>query len=380
MYHLIYVFLSFIVLIKANDDYFKLRFDKRDTYRIQIEVDEWKGIFENYYTLTLQGDGNYFINYQHAEHDIIEKDTFRFRGETIGRTTVYKHMKLGEYIDTHLLFYFIPTYASPFGLSFSLGLKNESSSLLHVLYKEKKINKLQFGFYFPPSAPINGSFYIGGIDNELIKDKKSSKCRSNDTFWGCNLQTITFNNNNSLAFENTFITLFQSEYHPIYCPIEFLDHLKTHFLKDLFENEVCRYHNFGTTSKYTQIRCRNLTTVYSALPEYLNFNFGDNLLRIPMINLTYSFTEIGKDYVVINMFFPERDERNEQWNFGMNFFNNFVTLFDYNEKTVTFYSDENVIQSNVFDKGSIKYFAITAIGILFLGCVLLIIIIYDMKK
>ena len=121
MYHLIYVFLSFISLITANDDYISIKFDKRDTYRLQIEVDEWKGIYENYSPLTLQGDGNYFINYQKCERDIIEKDTFTFRGETIGRTLVNKEMKIGEDIHTKLLFYFIPTYASPFGLSLSAG-------------------------------------------------------------------------------------------------------------------------------------------------------------------------------------------------------------------------------------------------------------------
>ena len=152
------------------------------------------------------------------------------------------------------------------------------------------------------------------------------------------------------------------------------------FLKDLFESDVCRYHDFGSSSKYTQIRCQNLTSVYNALPEYLNFDFGGNLLRIPMINLTNSFTEIGKDYVVINMFFAERDVRNDQWNFGMNFFINFVTLFDYEEKTVTFYSNENIIPSTFLPKESIKSFAIAAIAILFLGCLLLIVIIYDMNK
>ena len=108
MYHLIYVFLSFISLITANDDYISIKFDKRDTYRLQIEVDEWKGIYENYSPLTLQGDGNYFINYQKCERDIIEKDTFTFRGETIGRTLVNKEMKIEEDIHTKLLFYFIP--------------------------------------------------------------------------------------------------------------------------------------------------------------------------------------------------------------------------------------------------------------------------------
>ena len=379
MYNLIYVFLSFISLITANDDYISIKFDKRDTYRLQIEVDEWKGIYENYSPLTLQGDGNYFINYQKCERDIIEKDTFTFRGETIGRTLVNKEMKIEEDIHTKLLFYFIPTYASPFGLSLSLGLKNESSSILHTLYKEKKISDLKFGFYFPPSTPLNGTLYIGGVDKNLIKNMQSSQCRSNDTFWGCQLHKVTFNNNGSLVFGNTFATFFQTEYHPIYCPIEFLDYLKENFLKDLFENNVCKYHVFGS-SKYIQIRCQNLTTVYSALPEYLNFDFGGNLLRIPMLNLTYSFTEIGKDYVVINMFYAERDVRNDQWNFGMNFFINYITLFDYEDKTVTFYSNENIITSAIISKESIQYFAITTIAILFLGCVLLIVIIYNMNK
>ena len=147
----------------------------------------------------------------------------------------------------------------------------------------------------------------------------------------------------------------------------------------MFENNVCKYHVFGS-SKYIQIRCQNLTTVYSALPEYLNFDFGGNLLRIPMLNLTYSFTEIGKDYVVINMFYAERDVRNDQWNFGMNFFINYITLFDYEDKTVTFYSNENIITSAIISKESIQYFAITTIAILFLGCVLLIVIIYNMNK
>ena len=99
-----------------------------------------------------------------------------------------------------------------------------------------------------------------------------------------------------------------------------------------------------------------------------------------MLNLTYSFTEIGKDYVVINMFYAERDVRNDQWNFGMNFFINYITLFDYEDKTVTFYSNENIITSAIISKESIQYFAITTIAILFLGCVLLIVIIYNMNK
>ena len=80
------------------------------------------------------------------------------------------------------------------------------------------------------------------------------------------------------------------------------------------------------------------------------------------------------------MFYAERDVRNDQWNFGMNFFINYITLFDYEDKTVTFYSNENIITSAIISKESIQYFAITTIAILFLGCVLLIVIIYNMNK
>lgn len=82
------------------------------------------------------------------------------------------------------------------GIGLAYKFEKEEYSLIHLLYKNKAINKKIFGLYFEIKNK-KGVISFGGIpSNAHLKYKMKSYCNVNDeyTSWGCNLTSISFNN------------------------------------------------------------------------------------------------------------------------------------------------------------------------------------------
>ena len=97
------------------------------------------------------------------------------------------------------LSFYIPnglTWVRESGLALGYHIKDESFSIVHNLFFNKKIEKLQFAFYNLFNKD-KGALYIGGIPSDKHKELPyKGIVRVNETLptWGFKLKNIKYNN------------------------------------------------------------------------------------------------------------------------------------------------------------------------------------------
>lgn len=110
----------------------------------------------------------------------------------------------------------------------------------------------------------------------------------------------------------------------------------------------------------------------------MNFVFGNVTFSIPIKNL------VDCNYKLCN-FEIVYDEKNinNYWSFGTTFLNNYISEFDYSQRKIKFYSNNNeYIFFYKYLDNSIKYFITMNLIILFFGIIeiLFYIILFKMIK
>lgn len=260
-----------------------------------------------------------------------------------------------------------------FGLAFKFNDNNHS--LIHHLYRHKFITRRSFGLY--PHAPSNGSLFLGGIDQHLLEGMKSSQCHVNefDSNWSCQLTHIYIGNISEINSTSTHLnriysfneySYFQSAENHIYCPLDFIPFLIDTAFKDSFNQKLCRYEN--SSHQYIECSC-NIT---HTLPQ-INFVFDSISYTIPLQNLFLNGNQ--NDNCVLGII--HSGWYKNQWVFGTPFLKDFVSLFDYSNRTVTFYSINNFQPFDYFNlvvKGKIiKTLSTLTIILLSLSSVLILV-------
>ena len=104
------------------------------------------------------------------------------------------------------------------------------------------INERSFGFVFNPT--YNGTFYIGGIPEEIKKSNPYSiSCKVNNRYstWNCDLTEVRFNGD---VYRNDMPAIFQTNINTIAAPQKFYTYLMTNenAFKNEFDNKICEYH------------------------------------------------------------------------------------------------------------------------------------------
>ena len=148
--------------------------------------------------------------------------------------------------------------------------------------------------------------------------------------WNCELNKVMVDNR-EYYFDNSTKpnTFFQTSDPIIYVPDSFIE-----FILDTVE----RRHKgdcFSYTSPRNEKRVRCLNDIIDNLPNY-TFVFGSYSFFLPM----RFFFEPGyetSDSVLIS------DPSSSNWIFGNHFLSKFTTVFDYDNKTISFYSDKLTI-------------------------------------
>lgn len=236
------------------------------------------------------------------------------------------------------------------GLTLALNPTNDIFSIVHQLYKNKQINSLVYAF--EPIDDLQGNFYIGGIPQETIANKSSAFCKVEGNDWGCELEAVYFSDMNkakvNYLFKNKkkYHALFQGGIETINAPTEYIEYLKKTLFKKYLENGDCVFEQLGLLF-VMGFHCKNGNDIIESLPSFMNFIINDYVFSIPIQSLLYSYGRDGKEqnFLFLVTQSLEKDEE-DIWTLGALFLNSFTSVFNYENKVVTFYS------STVIEKGS----------------------------
>lgn len=234
----------------------------------------------------------------------------------------------------HFHFYYVHnTFAFTGGcISLTYQHENQKYSLVHQLYKHKLIDHLSFSF--ADGAQEKGIITFGGItDDIIIKNKYKGFCNVKDKpYWSCDLHSIS---NGIYTYYNSDSMMFQSGESDIHIPKEFFEFLKSTVFKKYLENEECALYKF--TIDYV-IRCNE--EVLETLPPF-KFLIGNYQIEIPHNML---FTDMFDKKQL--RFFQPRTDQEHLWIIGMPFFRSNDVLFDYENKTVSFFGNNTITYVN----------------------------------
>ena len=228
-------------------------------------------------------------------------------------------------------------------LSFSLQPGNEVFSLSKKLKEIGTINNNRFGFvprHLPQSTNKESIIYFGDLPEEIKNYTKSIsiKLRDTDTKWGFNINKIIFKNlnKNKVFIVNSFAIL-RSIDHKITVPSSFFAFLIDNIFSSFIERNICFLHKFN---HYEQIECvmkliKDLGELYLILDENIGLKLHLlDFFRVPSVNGTFLIeTQLGEN----------------QWIIGNTILKYFATLFDIDNKIITFYGDNTILEQEIVE-------------------------------
>ena len=380
-----YTFILFIVLsIKINTQIIYLPYNVSKGPSI-ILVGQSK---EEQYDLYIDQEVPYSIFYdlEYKESEVIKQTKLKINDKEISLNLIEQNLYISNY-SISLQYYNLEkkddrTFSN-LALSFAKECEDSKKCLVNRLKDEGKINKLEYTFekvdleeYIDEESII----YIGGVPNNVIKDKNMVKCKvdKSNSNWSCNLRGISFGvSPNELKYEeiNDKIT-FQVRNEDFQVPEKFLSFYKSKILKVVIEKGWCRYYD-SPDIYIAGYQCKN--KAMKLIPT-IHLLIGNFYLSFP----SKLFFELPKDssdeeeYVFLNI------QKNpfDKWSIGGRFINHYISRFNYEDNTISFYSDDKFVVDNKYDEfsNSALRWIILTIVILILGIGLLVYVRINKKK
>jgi hypothetical protein len=211
-------------------------------------------------------------------------------------------------------------------ISFAYSFQNESFSVLHQLYKNKIIPHKSFAIQLDDPFTSSGIMYIGGIPKQLLSNYSySSQCFVNKTInqWSCELTSIELNGE---VYNNVIYPSFQTNTIRILSPKGFMDYVEKVYFRDLIKDSKClkveRY-------EVDEIQCS-----CEDIPENFTMHFEING-NIFTLNRTELFEKVRS---TCTFMIQENYLDDKQWVFGSIFFYKYLTYFNTETSSITFYS------------------------------------------
>lgn len=256
-----------------------------------------------------------------------------------GSFTGYKSIDVLQnddfYIKDYCFYYFLAANNSIYD-TFSLSYKYRDSkmSIVEHLYNNGEIPQKTFGFY--QHDLLGKVLYFGDLPNEVSNIfNYSVKCQvieNNNSFgWNLKLSKVKFQN---YTFYSSAFSELNVNINEIYAPREFIDFLINHF----FERKILKNYCSLIFSKNRERKIRCERHIELLFPN-ITFVFDDNEFTIGSKSLFKTMLDRIYFQIIENTY-------NNQWIFGILFMDQFATLFNYDDKSITFYSEYSNIKSN----------------------------------
>ena len=245
-------------------------------------------------------------------------------------------------------FYSIPSYIyntmpnEHEGLAFAFHIPNKNFSLIHQLNTTQQIDKAVFAF-IPPldyneQHKTKGLMFYGGIDLQYLNNKTYyTVCSSikTATAWGCVLDYIYIDNvddynskHNKKTFGNMYYSIFQTSEAFILAPELFLKFFLEYVIS---VNGQCVQ---VKDKEGLYIQC-DTNTVMNKLKS-IDFQFEHSMFRFKSYELF--ICDYNSNECIFKIRYHESNAH--LWTIGAAFLDKYATVFDYENASITFYSDE----------------------------------------
>ena len=235
-------------------------------------------------------------------------------------------------------------------LSFALRYEDERYSILHLMKRNGKIKMLQFAFLPSKEIGRDGTMFFGGIPPS-IKKKYNTTCKVSQfaSGWSCSFNGIKIKNTNKKLLLSKEDVYFESENTRFEVPEVFMEFLKDNYLNEYIRTEQCKYTGF----KKFECTC-------TIIPQLQDLIFIINNVRFE-IPINKMFENYGSSCTLG----IEINQDNSKWIFGNTFLNNYLTLFDIENESITFYSDTQFTSDSATSSPSIFGYIICLFDCLF---------------
>lgn len=258
-------------------------------------------------------------------------------------------------------------YTSDVGIGVGYSdFPNEPYSLIHLLYLNQFIENLQFAFE-PNINNYNGTFYIGGIPNTMDKKYKyKGNCdlEKNQNSWGCNLTSIEYQGE-KYPFNKYCL------FHTGYSQMMFSEYIMSFMMKVVFSDFITKGICYLDNNLYStkSLKCDETAFIKN---EYIHFNFGKMKIEFNLRDL-FEKDDKEKRYRSKFNYFEMYKNKDNFIILGVEFINEFnLSVFDFEKKSITFYSDNYPITSNINQKMNVSVLFIITICLLFITLIFLI--------
>lgn len=208
----------------------------------------------------------------------------------------------------------------------SLSYLVDKGSLIKLLKDNNIIDTFQFSI--DNSGPF-GTILFGSLDSQSVAHKKKGECKVEKESWGCYLRQIEVKN--TTIFSKKTYALFNTNSSLIYVPKQVFEKIGEIVFKDYIEKKDCTYTETYTNDSFYRCYCSNLN-------DFPNFYFyiGDYVYTVEFYNLFW-------EYDGFCTFLIERNKNNNpnEIIIGTSFISKFESIFNYENKTVSFLSKYN---------------------------------------
>ena len=239
----------------------------------------------------------------------------------------------------------------------SIGLAykfdDETFSLIHQLKKANYIT--QHKFALSSANDSVQSLYFGGIPQSEISNLYYAKClvHSNSSNWGCKLDYIIINNKKVNLQKTDYLFTFNEDNVRLLAPKKFIDVLFHELFEERISKGICRY----TSSTPQNIKCD-----CKAIKEIGNVTFVIEHTKFVFSEKDLFYEEYDECIFLIQ----ENTNNDKEFIIGRIFLNKFLTLFDYDNGRIGFYS-KNPFSKDNFVLINLLFFVSTIVsfGIIF---------------
>ena len=342
--------LFIISIAKINTKIIELRYEEIfNAYNIKVGL---SSIYK-YFEIDLLGKFSFIASgyYKNSEHAIVkEKGMINFYDyQNVSYDLLSDQIDFGNpkvSLNDFTFYYFLPGQNIQRFDSISLSYnQNKSISFIYNFYSKNIIDELSFSLVY--SRGNDGYLFLGGIPPTYIINTYSGSCNINDRYdnWGCQVRAVLLGNKEFTIKDGYgYLSATQSE---ISVPKTFLTFLnETYFQQyfdqgDCFVNEVIDKNDF--ISFETDCNC----SVYETFPQ-LKFILGN--IKISLNGRSLFKKEVDKCRLIIK----ENMNDENTFIFGISLLRLFHILFDYDKKSITFYSKEIIEQAEDFQEQNSK--------------------------
>ena len=257
-------------------------------------------------------------------------------------------------------------------ISFAYKYSDTKHSLVHQLYKSGHITKRQFAFESQIHNTSN-LFSIGGVPPQYIEGKHKATIQVDQSHnsWGFEVTAIKYNSTISKYFNKQHAYIFTNDT-DFYVDNSTFEWLKTEVFGEWFNKGSCKMCTFG---KRKTICCK--TEIYLNFQPF-SFVIQGYQFDLNKNEMFYCDNSDNTCHLIIQVMSPKFCVVDDSWKIGYMFLTKFVSVFDYDKNSISFYYSGNDI---IYTGEGVRMFMISTKGkkmmlwieiVMLCGCVLLL--------